>query len=163
MSNVISCTRRIQFCSGHRVNRHESKCRNLHGHNYVVWFEAVPDVTQILPGDPDANRSANPFQLDDLGRVVDFAVLKTVLGSWIDQHWDHGFILDEADREAVEAVRAMGEDQKLFLLPYNPTAENLARYLLMTVAPLVLDGTGARLVRVTVDETENCSATVTRE
>ncbi len=37
---MITATRRVQFCAGHRVHRHESKCRNLHGHNYVAFFTA---------------------------------------------------------------------------------------------------------------------------
>lgn len=28
---MITCTRRIQFAAGHRVMRHESKCRVIHG------------------------------------------------------------------------------------------------------------------------------------
>ncbi len=140
---MISATRRLQFCAGHRVHQHESKCRNLHGHNYVVLLEAAG--------------TANP--LDELGRVIDFGSLKQRFGDWIEERWDHGMILWEQDSEALAAVRGVGE-QKLFLLPHNPTAENLARYLLEQVGPRVLEGTGIRLIRVTLWETENCCATV---
>ena len=54
---MITCTRRIQFCAGHRVMGHEGKCRNLHGHNYVVFVTAQAD------------------ELDSVGRVIDFSVL----------------------------------------------------------------------------------------
>ena len=72
---MITCTRRFQFCAGHRVHRHESKCRNLHGHNYVLF------VTVTAP------------ELDSLGRVIDFSIIKGLVGDWIDSKWDHGFIL----------------------------------------------------------------------
>lgn len=97
--------------------------------------------------------------LDELGRVIDFGDLKRRFGTWIDEHWDHSMILWEGDSEALAAVKSVGE-QKLFLLPKNPTAENMAGYLLEEVGPRVLDGTGIRLVEVTLWETENCYATV---
>lgn len=136
---MITCSRRIQFCAGHRVHGHEGKCRHLHGHNYVAWFTAESE------------------SLDSIGRVVDFSVLKQSLGGWVDQNWDHGFIVWSEDSEALAAMKTMNT-QKVFELPTNPTAENMAEYLLRVVGPEQLSGTGVRLVRVRIDETENCSA-----
>jgi len=50
--------------------------------------------------------------------------------------------------------------QKTFELPTNPTAENMADYLLRVIGPRQLKGTGVTLTRVKIDETENCSAEV---
>jgi hypothetical protein len=55
----VLAIRRIPFAAGHRVFQHESKCRNLHGHNYVAVLHARADAG-----------------LDALGRVIDFSVLK---------------------------------------------------------------------------------------
>ena len=136
---MITCTRRIQFCAGHRVHKHESKCRNAHGHNYVVFFEAVA---------PD---------LDAVGRVIDFSILKEKLGGWIDTHWDHGFLYWIADSEMHQAMRAVA-GQKVYIMPDNPTAENMAEYLLRDICPNQLSGTGVTVRKVTVHETENCYA-----
>ena len=136
---MITVVRRIQFCAGHRVWKHEHRCANLHGHNYVAFFHATA------------------AELDPLGRVIDFGVLKDRLGSWIDQHWDHGFICHREDAEARQAMGAV-PNQKVFLMEGNPTAENMAAYLLNTVGPKQLADTGVRLVRVVLWETENCSA-----
>jgi len=137
----ITATRRVQFAIGHRVMRHESKCRHLHGHNFVFYLTAEAD------------------ELDDLGRVMDFGVLKTGLGGWIEEHWDHGFVLCDADKPARAGLdafsKAEGLQQKLFLIRDNPTAENLAKHVLEFVGPQVLSGTGVRLTKVTVFETEN--------
>lgn len=138
MTMTITCTRRIQFCAGHRVYNHESKCRNLHGHNYVAFFKAHAP-------------------LDGLGRVIDFSVLKERIGGWLDTHWDHGFLLWEDDADALAAVTAI-PGQKLFQMPWNPTAENMARYLLTVVCPQVLADTGVEVTDVRVWETENCYA-----
>ena len=134
-----TCTRRIQFCSGHRVQGHENKCRNMHGHNYVVFFEAEAD------------------DLDNLGRVIDFSVLKERIGGWIDDNWDHGFVVGEEDTEVRELLSQM-PDQKVYVMPMNPTAEWMADYLLYDIAPKVLAGTNVRVRKVTLWETENCYA-----
>jgi 6-pyruvoyltetrahydropterin/6-carboxytetrahydropterin synthase len=138
---MITAVRRIQFCAGHRVWRHAGPCRHIHGHNYVAFFHAAAE------------------RLDDLGMVIDFSVLKERLGGWIEQHWDHGFLCHREDAEARRAMEAV-PGQKLFLLDENPTAENMARYLLHSVGPGQLAGTGVRLVRVVLWETENCFAEV---
>lgn len=136
---MITCTRRLQFCAGHRVWKHESKCAYLHGHNYVVFFEACA------------------VDLDEIGRVIDFGELKKRLGSWLEEHWDHGFILSRKDEEAIRAVRSI-PGQQLYLLDVNPTVENLSEHLLRVIAPQQLAGTGVQVVKVTLWETENCFA-----
>ena len=67
---MIECTRRIKFDAGHRVHLHESKCRNAHGHQYIVFIYATAE------------------NLDKLGRVIDFSVLKEKFHGWIDDNWD---------------------------------------------------------------------------
>lgn len=140
---IVRATRRLQYAIGHRVFKHEGKCRYLHGHNFVFHLTAERESGGQ----------------DDLGRVIDFAALKERVGAWIEMTWDHGFVLWEGDDEARAAVRMLS-GQKLHLLPYNPTAENLGRYLLEVVGPRTLAGTGVRLVRVVVHETENGIAEV---
>lgn len=137
---TTTCTRRIQFCAGHRLKDHEGKCAHLHGHNYVVLLTAEGAT-------------------DTLGRVIDFSVLKERVGGWIDEHWDHGFIYFDKD-STVRVVLDCLPGQKRFPLPYNPTAENLARYLMETICPQVLGDTGVRVSAVRVWETENCYAEV---
>ena len=137
---MLSCTRRLQWCMGHRVHGHENKCGHLHGHNYVGFF------------------TANAGDLDPQGRVIDFAALKQEIGGWIDENWDHGFVLWEKD-PAAELVRACpdvpGGRQKTYLTPYNPTGENLARYLGQEILPGLFADTGIEIVRIKLYETEN--------
>ena len=141
MSYKFSISRRIQFCAGHRVMGHENKCAGLHGHNYEATFHASAD------------------QLDSLGRIIDFGVLKEKMGSWIDENWDHAMVLFEEDTEAIDAVKNLSS-QRLYLLPHNPTAENMAIYLLHQVSPRLMQGTGVTIHRVVLQETPNCSAEV---
>jgi 6-pyruvoyltetrahydropterin/6-carboxytetrahydropterin synthase len=138
---TISCTRRIQFCAGHRVFGHESKCKNLHGHNYVAFI------------------TAQAAGLDSIGRVIDFSVIKERIGTWIDDNWDHGMILWQHDAPAWEAIAAFGPT-KVYALAENPTAENMAAYLLEHVCPSLFADTAVIVTKIVLWETENCYAEV---
>ncbi|MGE4003110.1 MAG: 6-pyruvoyl tetrahydropterin synthase family protein [Planctomycetaceae bacterium] len=140
--------RRIRFNAGHRLLGHEGKCANFHGHNYTADFFVT------AAGD-------EPTPVDDVGRVIDFAALKALLKGWIDEHWDHGFILSSDDANGIAAIRSV-VPTKCFLLPDNPTAENMALYLLETVCPELLAPYGVDAVRVALWETEETCAIVTR-
>ena len=136
------CSRKIHFCAGHRVLGHESKCANYHGHNYVAWVDAEAAT------------------LDKLGRVIDFSVLKEKVGGWIDKHWDHTSIIYQKDNLLINARQAMEANKPIFIADFNPTAENMANYLLNKVCPDVLENTGVTVTKVRLYETENCYAEV---
>ena len=145
MESKVNCTRRLTFCSGHRVMGHENKCANLHGHNYTIYLTACADSND----------------LDGIGRVIDFSVLKSKFNGWLENNWDHGFVLFSGDAEAIKAVTHI-QTQKLYLMPTNPTAENMARHILDKIGPALLEGTGVSLTKVIIEETENCSAEATK-
>lgn len=134
-----SCTRDISFCAGHRVLDHETKCAKPHGHNYRVEITATTD------------------KLDKLGRIIDFSVLKDKIGGWIDHNWDHGFIVFSDDGDLLKALSAI-PDSKLFVLPANPTVENLCAYLLTEICPVLLKDTEVTVTKILIHETDNCRA-----
>ena len=41
-----------------------------------------------------------------MGRVVDFSVVNKLFKGWIDDNWDHGFVLWDADENAIAALKA---------------------------------------------------------
>jgi 6-pyruvoyltetrahydropterin/6-carboxytetrahydropterin synthase len=123
--------------TGHRVYGHESKCKYLHGHNYRVHFEC----------------SAG---LDSLGRVIDFSVIKEKLCMWLEDNWDHKFLL--YCEGPLLAVLEKEDPESVVSVPFNPTAENMAQYLVEVIAPKQLEGTGVKVLKVVIDETRKCSA-----
>jgi 6-pyruvoyltetrahydropterin/6-carboxytetrahydropterin synthase len=135
---------------------HENKCAHLHGHNYCAELTARASH----PGTPVKD-------LDSIGRVIDFSVLKSTVGQWIEDNLDHGFILHNDDAMALRLMRDFRTDargsahQKLYLMACNPTAENIAA-LIMRVGNMILARYYIELVQVTVHETPNCRATVTK-
>lgn len=123
--------------TGHRVYKHENKCGHAHGHNYRVHFHCAGN-------------------LDSVGRVIDFSVIKDRLCIWLEDNWDHKFLLWENDPwiETFKDIDPAG----LVIVNFNPTAENMAEYLVNTIAPKQLEGTGVYLKKCIVEETRKCFA-----
>jgi 6-pyruvoyltetrahydropterin/6-carboxytetrahydropterin synthase len=132
----IQAVRIIKFDAGHRVVNHESKCRTLHGHEYKAEVFAEGD-------------------LDALGRVIDFGVIKEKIGAWIDDNWDHTMIIYSKDND-LEKIKSCEGYKPVFVTDFNPTAENLAAYLLHTVCPEQLKDSGVLVTKIKLWETSNC-------
>jgi len=132
---------------GHRVVGHENKCRHLHGHNYRIHFECVGE-------------------LDSLGRVIDFSVIKEKLCMWVENNWDHKFLAWENDslikglKETafLEPAEQLIFSESIVFVPFNPTAENMCQYLVQVIGPQQLLGTGVTLQKVVIEETAKCHA-----
>lgn len=127
--------------TGHRVYQHESKCAHLHGHNYRVHF------TVEAP------------QLDKIGRVMDFSVIKEKLCMWLEDNWDHKFLVWEQDPWA--DILKETDPEGTVVVGFNPTAENMAQYLVEVVGPQQLEGTSVTLTHVAIEETRKCSCSFT--
>lgn len=138
---MITVTRKLEFDAAHRILKHESKCKNLHGHRYVL----------------EATFNAN--ELDNLGRVIDFGVVKEVLGAWIDEHLDHNTILSIKDKNLGEQIEKE-TGQKIYYLDENPTAENIALHLLHEICPKIFANHAVKCVAIKLYETPNCSVDV---
>ncbi len=134
------CTRIIEFDAAHRLVGHETKCANIHGHRYKV------EITVEAP------------ELDTVGRVVDFSVIKSVVGEWIDDKLDHTMILYVKDSETIEFVRRINKKPP-YIMQTEPTAENIASVLLSVADSLIRSEDEAlRVVQIRLWETPNCFA-----
>ena len=158
-----------EICAGHRVVGHESKCRHLHGHNYVFHFHVAPKPIDgvSVKGDP----------LDQVGRVIDFSVVKATLCQWLEDNWDHKFLHWDQDMLIGGISNLIDTDNRpgfiepedvehffgsLVALPFNPTAENLAAYMVEVIGPRLLDEHGVELVKCTIEETSKCNVGYTK-
>jgi 6-pyruvoyltetrahydropterin/6-carboxytetrahydropterin synthase len=104
--------------------------------------------------------AAQNNQLNGLGMVIDFSDIKSKLCAWLEDNFDHRCLIWENDPFA-GPLKSM--DDSVVLVPFNPTAENIAAYFVNVVAPQQLAGTGIQLVSCTVNETSKCSATYTTD
>lgn len=119
---MIECSRKIDFDAGHRVIGHKNKCQYLHGHRYSL------EIT------------ATALELDELGMVTDFVVLKKNIKTWIDTNFDHNIILHKNE----------------YYINSNPTAENIALHLWKDVIPLLFAKSSFQILRIRLYETPNC-------
>lgn len=155
-------TREIGIDAGHRVTYHGSKCRNIHGHRYTIHATCAGPLFD---------------EGEQQGMVLDFGFLKEEMMDVIDRPCDHGMIMWEDDplvdtfagtsvvrlmnaNMGALAVEHQGTIGKMYIVPFVPTAENLARHWYQLLADRVVERSEgkARLVEVKVWETPNCSA-----
>ncbi len=97
---------------GHRLPGHPSGCQNLHGHSYRLTVE--------LDGDPN-----------EFGMVMDYGELTRAVMPLVDQ-LDHAFACWTEDATMRELMERTG--MKCVMLPFQTTAENLARWMLERLA-----------------------------
>lgn len=163
---MITATRKHEICAAHRLVGHNGACERIHGHNYL--FEIT---LRRFP------------QLSNDGMVVDFAIIKNTLCRWLDDNWDHKLLLWQEDVLAQVLSAAIHGDQNqpatacandarmlwrdsLCLLEFNPTAENMAHYLLHVVFPKVIESHPwmgpVEVISVLVQETGKCFARADR-
>ncbi len=125
----ISCTRRLEFDAAHRLMGHEGLCKNLHGHRYVVEISCTAD------------------KLDSVGRVIDFSVIKEIVGGWISLHWDHACIINHHDRTLRQFLT--DEKQRYYPMDGDPSVEQMSSTLLLVARELLQEeGISVSLIRI---------------
>lgn len=138
-------TKQIEIDMGHRVPNHKSKCRNIHGHRYKIELGCDDKVIS------DKGSSSE-------GMVIDFSDMKEVLMNIIDAQFDHGFVMYEHDDFAeIFSDLKNQQSQKITLVPFIPTAENLSKYWYELMKP-ALETRGVKIKYVKVWETPTSTA-----
>lgn len=105
-------------------------CLNLHGHSYIV--EVFVEARRL-------NKD---------GMVIDFKMLKEKI-KFIFDNWDHSLIISDTDSRWDNSICSTNECFPLGLLkvPFNPTAENMAKHLFDECSKM-LYGTTERDVKI---------------
>lgn len=106
-----------------------------------------------------AEVTINTPDLDSLGMVIDFGVLKDVMNTFILESLDHNAILNKDDPSLHYFENY--EERKPYIMKYgNPTAENIAREIFEKAEELLPKE--MIVVNVRVYETPNCYADYTK-
>lgn len=110
--SVIRLTKEFSFEAAHMLEDYDGLCREIHGHSYKL------SVT--VKGEPCVD-PASP----KLGMVMDFGVLKRIVGEQIVDKMDHAFVMrDTLQSEQLHATLAE-RFSKIVLVDYQPTCENM--------------------------------------
>ena len=105
----------IQWDMGHRVLNHRSVCKGLHGHRYKAEI--------CVEGNLIEEKGAS-----EEGMVIDFADIKKVAQKFIQEELDHAFMVWDRDHELLEFFKS-SQGHKPVIVPFTPTAENVAAYI----------------------------------
>ena len=105
----------IQWDMGHRVLNHRSICKGLHGHRYKA---------EICVEGKLIDKSG----VSEEGMVIDFADIKKTAQKLIQTELDHAFMVWDKDEELLEFFKH-SKGHKPVIVPFTPTAENVAAYI----------------------------------
>lgn len=121
----------VTICSAHRLLLdYESKCSNLHGHNWNVRIR--------LEG-----------ETNDCGMLIDFVKVKSLI---LDRY-DHKTVLCQND-PFIDFLKRAGVD--VVVMPKNPTAENLCEEISEYINSFLKTlPNSVRVSEITVEETAN--------
>ena len=125
---VSDITKTFSFEAAHFLYGHSGACRNIHGHSYKG------EVTLVNLGIDE-----------DTGIAFDFSTLSEIIRKVVITYYDHSLLINERafkDKITLEnfllILSTLGIDkQSVKVLPYNPTAENMAMDIAFRIKEVV--------------------------
>ncbi len=124
----------------HALYGYDGLCKNIHGHSYRLWVTLRGPVLDEHGHEKD-------------GMVLDFGLLKRLVKPHIIDKYDHSFVLNANSSHANIDLSAF---EKVYLLPYQPTSENLVNDFVSIIKNQLPDN--IELYKVVLSETANSFA-----
>ncbi|MCM1151219.1 MAG: 6-carboxytetrahydropterin synthase [Alistipes sp.] len=109
---TIRLTKEFSFEAAHALSGYDGPCREIHGHSYRL-FVTVRGCPSEAEGDPKC------------GMVMDFGVLKRIVGEEIVARLDHALVLRAAPDNRVLRETLARQFDNLVEVDYQPTCENM--------------------------------------
>ena len=138
-------SKEFSFSMGHRLSCHDGLCKNFHGHNYTVVVGLKSEI------------------LDSHGMVMDFGDIKAI-GEHYFKNLDHAMMINRTDSDKFMRLQSQMPFLKVVTVPYEPTAENMAREAYLYFAEEIKKYNGiAEMDFVTIYETDKSQATYSED
>lgn len=119
MKQQYNIRKKFQFEMAHVLDGHDGKCKNLHGHSYVLQIELTGELIQEGP---------------KKGMVMDFSALKVLVSELIISPMDHAFCYDETNKNELKIATVLQElALKIYAVPFRTTVENLAQHIFQII------------------------------
>ena len=132
---MIRITKEFKFEMAHALHGYDGLCKNIHGHSYRLWVTIKGEILK------------NKGHRKD-GMVLDFDLLKSIVKPEIIEKYDHSLVLNGNTSHAEIDLTAF---EKVFLLPYQPTSENLVTDFALKIKSKLPKG--IKLYKVVLSET----------
>ncbi len=130
----IRLTKEFHFEMAHALWNYDGTCKSIHGHSYKLF------VTLI--GSPAKNRK-DPRN----GMVADFSDIRKWIKAPILDHLDHALLISkDAELKDLNTVSQMFD--KLRIVDYQPTCENILIDIVKKIKTLLPDYIGLHSVRL---------------
>ena len=137
---TIRITKQFKMEMAHALYGYDGLCKNIHGHSYRLWVTLRGPVLEERGHEKD-------------GMVLDFGLLKRLVKPHIIDKYDHSFVLNANSSHANIDLSAF---EKVYLLPYQPTSENLVNDFVSIIKNQLPDN--IELYKVVLSETANSFA-----
>jgi 6-pyruvoyltetrahydropterin/6-carboxytetrahydropterin synthase len=108
---VVRISKEFNFDMAHALLGYDGLCKNIHGHSYTLVVTVIG--TPVLDGSSPKN-----------GMLIDFKDLKGIIKSAIVDRFDHALVLNSDTPDDLRDM-LMKHYDKIVLLPYQPTTENM--------------------------------------
>ncbi|MDL2319968.1 6-carboxytetrahydropterin synthase [Alistipes sp. OttesenSCG-928-B03] len=118
----VRITKEFSFEMSHVLEGYDGPCSQLHGHSYRLFV--------TLAGEPNADPADPKF-----GMVMDFGVLKKLVGELIVGRLDHALMLRTTDAEPAWAAELRRAFERVVSVPFQPTCENLVIWFAELLTP----------------------------
>ncbi len=137
---TIRITKQFKMEMAHALYGYDGLCKNIHGHSYRLWVTLRGPVLDEPGHEKD-------------GMVLDFGLLKRLVKPHIIDKYDHSFVLNANSSHANIDLSAF---EKVYLLPYQPTSENLVNDFVSIIKNQLPEN--IELYKVVLSETANSFA-----
>jgi 6-pyruvoyltetrahydropterin/6-carboxytetrahydropterin synthase len=137
IAQKVRVTKKFTFDMAHALYGYDGPCKNIHGHTYHL---SVTLIGTPIQDNGDVK----------LGMVVDFGDLKKIVKDNILEKYDHALVLNK-DAPYSKSEVISNEFEKVILVPYQPTCENLLLSFVEKLKPLFADK--QTLVSIRLEET----------
>ena len=137
---TIRITKQFKMEMAHALYGYDGLCKNIHGHSYRLWVTLRGPVLDAYGHEKD-------------GMVLDFGLLKRLVKPHIIDKYDHSFVLNANSSHANIDLSAF---EKVYLLPYQPTSENLVNDFVSIIKNQLPEN--IELYKVVLSETANSFA-----
>jgi len=107
----IRITKIFRFEMAHSLWNHEGKCKNIHGHSYIL---------HVTISGNKINSKGKPND----GMIIDFGKLKDIIKNNIIDVFDHSFVINKNAPQSIKIDQLYGFDN-IIKVPFQPTSENL--------------------------------------